>query len=57
MPIFCYSATEQQKRQWLRLIFNDNVPAVDHLSFCIRLLTTSHRTASVMRVSTKLALP
>ena len=50
-------ATEQQKRQWLRFIFNDNVPAVVRQSLNVCVLTTSHRTASVTRVSTKLALP
>ena len=50
-----YSVPEQQKRQWLCLIFNNNVPAALPVSLCV--LTTSHRTASVTRVSRKPALP
>ena len=38
--LYSVPATQQQKRQWLRFIFEDNVPAVVH----------------VMRVSTKLCL-
>ena len=53
--LYCVPATEQHKRQWLCYIFNDNVPAAVRVSLCV--LTTSHRTASVTRVSTKLALP
>ena len=55
--LYSVPATEEQKRQWLRFISNDNVPAAVCVSLCVCVLTTSHRTASVTRVSIKLALP
>ena len=53
--LYSVPAREQQKRQWLHFIFNVNVPAAVRVSVCV--LTTSQWTASVTRVSTKLALP
>ena len=48
--LYSVPATEQ-KRRWLRFIFNDNVPA----TVCV--LIAPHQIASVTRASTKLALP
>ena len=48
--LYSVTATEQQKKQWLCFIFNDNVPLQFQLA-CMCVLTTSHRTASVTRVS------
>ena len=53
--LYSVPATEEQKRQWLHFIFNDKMPATVRVSLCV--LATPHRTASVMRVITKLALP
>ena len=32
--LYSVLATEQQKRQWLCFIFNDNMPAVVRVSLC-----------------------
>ena len=49
----------QNNRRDRRLcfIFNDNMPAAVRVSLYVCVLTTSHQTALVRRVSTKLALP
>ena len=56
--LFSVPATEQQKRQWLHFIFNDNMPAtLPVVCMCMCVLTTSCQTASVVKLSTKLDLP
>ena len=33
--LYSVLATEQQKRQWLRFIFNESMPAAVHASLCV----------------------